>query len=84
MGALERAAMSPKMALLTWQALTQQPDLRDIAGSVGVPTLVLHRKHDAIPVEMGRELAATIPGARLVELEGVDHPLRGRPRVCHG
>ena len=72
-GALERAAMSPKMALLTWQAVTRQPDLRHIAKSVGVPTLVLHRKHDAIPIEMGRELAATIPGARLVELEGVDH-----------
>ncbi len=72
-GALERAAMSPKMALLTWQAVTRTPDLRHIAKSVGVPTLVLHRKHEAIPIEMGRELAATIPGARLVELEGVDH-----------
>ncbi len=73
MGALERAAMSPKMALLTWQAVTRQPDLLHIAKSVGVPTLVLHRKHDAIPIEIGRELTATIPGARLVELEGVDH-----------
>ena len=34
---------------------------------------MLHRKHDAIPVELGRELAATIPGARLVELDGADH-----------
>ena len=72
-GALERAAMSPKMALLTWQAVFRQFDMRDIARSVGVPTLVLHRKHDAIPVELGRELAAVIPGARLVELDGVDH-----------
>ena len=54
--------MSPKMALLTWQAVTQLPDMRDIAESVGVPTLVLHRKHEAIPIEMGRELAAAIPG----------------------
>ncbi len=73
MGALERAGMSPKMALLTWQAVFRQFDMRDIAGSVGVPTLVLHRKHDAIPVELGRELAAAIPGAQLVELDGVDH-----------
>jgi class 3 adenylate cyclase len=72
-GALERAAMSPKMALLTWQALTQLPDLRDIAQSVGVPTLVLHRRDEAVPVEMGREVATAIPGARLVELEGADH-----------
>lgn len=72
-GALERAAMSPKMALLTWQALTQLPDLCGIAQSVGVPTLVLHRRDEAMPVEMGRELAAAIPGARFVELVGVDH-----------
>ncbi len=47
--------------------------MQDILGSVRVPTLVLHRKHDAIPVELGRELAARIEGARLVELNGVDH-----------
>jgi class 3 adenylate cyclase/pimeloyl-ACP methyl ester carboxylesterase len=72
-GALERAAMSPKMALLTWQAVTQLPNLKPIAESIGVPTLVLHRKGEVTPVEMGRELAAAIPGARLVELEGIDH-----------
>ena len=73
MGAVERAAMSPKMALLTWQANTQLPDLRGIADSIGVPTLVLHRREEVMPVEMGRELAAAIPRARFVELEGVDH-----------
>jgi class 3 adenylate cyclase len=72
-GAFERAAMSPKMALITWQAALRQLDMQDIFGSVRVPTLVLHRKHDAIPVELGRELAARIQGARLVELDGVDH-----------
>ena len=65
--------MSPKMALITWQAALRQLDMQDIFGSVRVPTLVLHRKHDAIPVELGRELAARIQGARLVELDGVDH-----------
>jgi class 3 adenylate cyclase len=72
-GALERTGMSPRMALLTWQAHLAQIDVRDILGSVRVPTLVLHRKNDAIPVEFGREIAAAIPAARLVELEGVDH-----------
>ena len=72
-GAFERAAMSPKMALITWQASLRQLDLQDILANVRVPTLVLHRKHDAIPVELGRELAARIQGARLVELNGVDH-----------
>jgi len=72
-GALERAGMSPKMALLTWQASLTRVDVRAILGSVHMPTLVLHRKGDAIPVEFGRELAANIPAARLVELDGVDH-----------
>ena len=72
-GALERAGMSPRMALLTYQAILTQVDVRDILSSVHVPTLVLHRKNDAIPVEFARELAAKIPSARLVELDGVDH-----------
>ena len=65
--------MSPKMALITWQAALRQLDIQDILGSVRVPTLVLHRKHDEIPVELGRDLAARVHGARLVELDGVDH-----------
>jgi class 3 adenylate cyclase len=72
-GALERAGMSPRMALLTWQGNLSQIDVRGILGNVRVPTLVLHRKDDHIPIEMGRELAARIPGAQLVELDGVDH-----------
>jgi pimeloyl-ACP methyl ester carboxylesterase/DNA-binding CsgD family transcriptional regulator len=46
---------------------------------VDAPTLVLHRRDDrAIPFELGRELAASVPGARLVTLEGSQHlPWRG-------
>ncbi|GFG48987.1 adenylate/guanylate cyclase domain-containing protein [Mycolicibacterium agri] len=73
MGALERAAMSPKMALITWQAVVRQLDMADIYANVRVPTLVLHRTHDAIPVELGRALAGRISGARFVELDGIDH-----------
>jgi class 3 adenylate cyclase len=65
--------MSPKMARLTFEAVLTQVDVRDILGSVRVPTLVLHRKDEAIPVEFAREIAANIPAARLVELDGVDH-----------
>ncbi|MDT5015487.1 MAG: hypothetical protein QOD39_1647, partial [Mycobacterium sp.] len=50
-----------------------QVDVRGILGSVRVPTLVLHRKDEAIPVEFAREIAAEMPMARLVELDGVDH-----------
>ncbi|KRE22405.1 alpha/beta fold hydrolase [Agromyces sp. Soil535] len=48
-------------------------------GLVMAPTLVLHRREDhAIRFALGRDLAARIPGARLVELHGPDHfPWRG-------
>jgi class 3 adenylate cyclase len=72
-GALERASMSPKMARLTFEAVLTQVDVRDILGSVRVPTLVLHRRDDPLPIEFGREIAAKVPNARMVELEGVDH-----------
>ena len=72
-GALERAGMSPKMAALTFEAVLTQVDVRDILGTVRVPTLVLHRRGDAMPVEFAREMAASIPAAQLVELDGVDH-----------
>ena len=72
-GAFERAGMSPRMALITLEAVLTQVDVRDILGSVHVPTLVLHRRGDAIPVEFAREIAAKIPKAKLIELEGVDH-----------
>ncbi len=48
------------MALLTLEAVLTQLDVREILGSVRVPTLVLHRKEEAIPVEFARELAAAI------------------------
>jgi class 3 adenylate cyclase len=72
-GALERAAMSPRMARLTFEAVLTKARIQDILASVAVPTLVLHRKDEAIPVEFAREIAQKIPTARLVELDGVDH-----------
>ena len=72
-GAFERASMSPTMALLTWESNLAECDVRAILDSVRVPTLVLHRRDERIPVEYARYLAAGIPGARLVELEGQDH-----------
>jgi pimeloyl-ACP methyl ester carboxylesterase/DNA-binding CsgD family transcriptional regulator len=45
-----------------------------LLGRVTAPTLVLHRRGDrAIPSRLGRELAARIPGARLVSLAGRNH-----------
>ncbi len=49
-------------------------DVRDLLPKLKVPTLVIHRRGDtAVSFEAGRELAALIPGARLVPLEGRNH-----------
>jgi len=48
-------------------------DVRHVLGTIRIPTLLLHRTHDAgIGVAHSRYLAEHIPGARLVELDGVD------------
>ena len=50
------------------------PPLRDRLGSITAPALVLHGTLDPFfPAEHARTLAAEIPGARLVWLEGVGH-----------
>jgi pimeloyl-ACP methyl ester carboxylesterase len=57
---------------------------RERLGSVQVPTLVIHGVEDIlIPVENGRIVAAAVPGARLIEIEGMGHDLPERvwPRV---
>jgi class 3 adenylate cyclase len=49
-------------------------DVRSVVPSVQAPTLVLHRTGDLIAdVGQSKWTASQIPGARLVELEGVDH-----------
>ena len=53
--------------------LNMEVDIRAVLPSVRVPTLVLHRTGDPLPVEGARWLAGQIPGARFVELPGDDH-----------
>ena len=49
-------------------------DVRHLLPSIRVPTLLLHATRDqAISVDMSRYMARNIPGARLVELPGLDH-----------
>ena len=49
-------------------------DVTPLLPQVTTPTLVLHRRGDkACPFEQGREMAAGIPGARFVPLEGDIH-----------
>jgi pimeloyl-ACP methyl ester carboxylesterase len=67
---LERISASPENAAAIVETL-HEIDVTSMAEAICVPTLVLHVKHDArVPFEEGRHLAATIPSARFVPLEG--------------
>ena len=72
-GRFERLGGSPS-AVKAIMKLNSEIDISNILPSIHIPTLVIHRIGDpAINVEGGRELARKIPGARFVELPGVDH-----------
>jgi pimeloyl-ACP methyl ester carboxylesterase/DNA-binding CsgD family transcriptional regulator len=54
--------------------LVYRLDIRDYLRIVRVPTTVVHRRDDsAVPYELGREVAAAIPGAKFVPLQGSSH-----------
>ena len=70
---LERLSASPG-AVKAIMLLNSLIDIRPILPTVQVPTLVLHRRGDLrVPIEVGRDLAARIPGARFIEYPGSDH-----------
>lgn len=71
-GRFERQSMSPAMAMAVLR-LDMELDIRDVLTSIRVPTLVMHRTADPIPVQGARWLAKQIPDARFVELPGDDH-----------
>ena len=71
-GIFERSAASPLMVRMLFEMLTET-DVRDLLPNIRVPTLVLHREEEFIPVESAHYLAEHIPGARLVVLPGADH-----------
>jgi pimeloyl-ACP methyl ester carboxylesterase len=69
----ERSACTPQMAR---EIMTRncEMNVEPLLGSIEVPTLVMHCRGDPIiHVEHGRRLAAGIPGARYVEIEGDFH-----------
>jgi pimeloyl-ACP methyl ester carboxylesterase/class 3 adenylate cyclase len=68
-----RSAASPG-AVLAVMNMNRDIDVRRVLPSVRVPTLILHRVDEkVIEIEHARYLARHIPGAKLVELPGVDH-----------
>lgn len=70
---LQRAAASPAVAA-DLLAAVYGADVREQAGEVKAPALVVHRRRDrAIPFAAGRALASLLPDARLVALDGDPH-----------
>jgi pimeloyl-ACP methyl ester carboxylesterase/class 3 adenylate cyclase len=69
----ERLASSPG-ALRTLLQLNRQIDVTAILPTLQVPTLVLHSRADLqVPVELGRKLAAAIPGVKYIEYPASSH-----------
>ena len=72
-GRFERLSASPG-SLRSNLILNSRLDVGPVIGSIGVPTLVLHRQGDSIcPIEESRQIADLIPAARLVEYPDGDH-----------
>jgi pimeloyl-ACP methyl ester carboxylesterase len=70
---LYRLGASPGAAMTLYK-MNAEIDVRHVLTTIRVPSLILHRAGDrTIQVEHGRFLAAHIPGAKYVELEGIDH-----------
>jgi hypothetical protein len=72
-GKLLRMGASPAANLALLQ-MNAEMDVRHVLPAIRVPALILHSAGDrALPVAGSRFMAEQIPGARFVELAGVDH-----------
>jgi class 3 adenylate cyclase/pimeloyl-ACP methyl ester carboxylesterase len=70
---LQRITVSPETAVRISET-TGDIDVTALLPQVQVPTLVMHVRDDArVPFEAGRRMAAGIPGARFVPLQGRNH-----------
>jgi class 3 adenylate cyclase/pimeloyl-ACP methyl ester carboxylesterase len=69
----ERQAASPGMTIATVRLLYES-DVRSVLPAIRVPTLVIHRADGrGFPAAYGRYQAEHIPGAKYVELPGIDN-----------
>ena len=70
---MERLCSTPG-GIRTILLLNGQIDVTSVLPTIQMPTLVLHRASDiVVPVDLGRQLAAQIPGARYIEYAEGDH-----------
>ena len=66
----------PQGAARQISAIVDDGDRRKRLAKVTTPTLVIHGVHDPlVPVEGGRDTAAAIPNAELIEINGMGHDL---------
>jgi len=69
----ERQSASPGAAVALYR-MNIEIDIRHVLPAIHVPTLILHRTGDRLmQVDGSRYMAERIPGAKYVELPGVDH-----------
>ena len=70
----QKESATAETAARLLESLVAELDVTEDLERVTTPTIVIHRKGDrACSVRGGRELATSIPGARLVLLEGKQH-----------
>ena len=71
-GRYERAWASPG-AYASLTSVREENDVRHVLPAIRVPTLIIHRSDSRFaPRDGGRYLAGKIPGARYVEVPGID------------
>ena len=70
---MQRVATSPEMAERFLQTIADI-DVTELLPKVKTPTLVLHARGDLrAPFAFAQEIAAAIPGAKLISLESSNH-----------
>jgi class 3 adenylate cyclase/pimeloyl-ACP methyl ester carboxylesterase len=70
---LQRRTTSPECAARYFDVVGDI-DVSDLLARVTVPTLVMHARGDLVaPFEAGRQMAAGIPGAHFIALQGQNH-----------
>ena len=80
-GAVFDGGLNPRGIARQYHAILADGDRTAALGEVRLPALVVHGVDDPlVRVEAGRATAAAIPGAELVEIDGMGHDLP--PAVC--
>jgi pimeloyl-ACP methyl ester carboxylesterase len=79
---LLRLGSSPG-ALEALHRMNREIDVRHVLPAVRVPTLILHGSEDTVvPLEVAQYVAAEIPTAQLIEIQGAGHLAFGAPALA--